>query len=265
MLTVSREETLERWDELPSKIREALFSEDNYSLLEQFGAKYSLSEQELRDVSIVISNILHGFIRTEKLQDELSSIPGFKGGVVANITSDIKTQIFDPLEPELKTIYKPATTAVTEQSIDNAPVAPKPPTSPQVVPETPTSNESPFMLHQHEEEEELTPRVEEVRTVGSPIRPTFYKAPNSTPAKEADSLSSKPVKARLELGIQEDNRTRKAPRTKPKPEGLRQVNYSELRTKLDDPFSARIRVESDKSANSSNEDGEEADLKDLPL
>jgi hypothetical protein len=245
-----------------------------------------------------VSDILHGFIHPEDLQAELSSITGIDNDVVVKICSDIKAKIFDPLEPELDSIYQPPIETSNNQDAATEPENPDSPAAPQqtpdsasatatptqvpiktidqsiqqpseatanTVPEIPIEAAAPFILHQHEEGG-LEPVVRGATTPGSPVRPMFYKAPSSTPTTETNPLSSRPIKARLELGAQEEKEAKGPSISRTKPTGTQRVNYSDFRTKLDDPFASQIKIEDGKSPDKNvGDEHKKADLKDLPL
>lgn len=297
MLNVSPEEIAERWDSLPDKLREALFSEENSDLIDQLGTTYSLSTETLDKIIIGTSNVLHGFMHPEDLRTELSSITGVNSDVIVKICSDIKTKIFDPLEPELGSIYQPPAGISDKQNIVTKPGRLDSTTTPQQMPETtnttiptqapvktadqsiqqpsetivnaaqetPTEAVVPFMLHRNEEEGS-EPVIRGVITPSSPVRPMFYKAPSSTPTTETNPLSSRPIKARLELGAQEEKEAKGPSISRTKPTGTQRVNYSDFRTKLDDPFASQIKIEDGKSPDKNvGNEHKKADLKDLPL
>lgn len=256
-------ETSQRWDLLPIKIREAILSEENYSFLEDIGQRYSLPEATLKDVMNDVSNVLYGTIHPEDLRAELSK-DGVGEDVANRIYSDVKVKIFDPLQPELSSVYRVAAPQNNPPGSSTAVPAPQATQNLQDS-ESQMPGAAPFMLHKQEEEGDLKPRVEEVANPGSPVRPVFYTAPKYD-SEEVPS-EYKPVRARLELG--DDGSEKKVATPIPsqtQPEGVRVVNYSELRTKLDDPFAAKIKtVEGGSAPTSSDDSGKDTGLKDIPV
>jgi hypothetical protein len=102
----------------------------------------------------------------------------------------------------------------------------------------PTITEAPFILHNHNEEESK-PRAEATPIDISPLRPMFYNAPFAPPQTEELAMRSRPITARLELGVETVEAQASAPKmSRTAREEVRQVNYSEFRTPLNDPFSA---------------------------
>ncbi|MCL4405460.1 MAG: hypothetical protein M1361_00695 [Patescibacteria group bacterium] len=274
MFNVSEEEAAERWGHLPEKILDALFSEQNSNLIDNLGIKYSLSTEVVESISTVVRNVLYGFIRLADAPTELATATELDADTISKMYPEIKAGVFDPLEPELSSVYQPPssegptpTAPTTSAAASQMPQNPLLNTAPSPKPQ---QGQAPFILHQREGEE-MEPRVEDVLTHTSPIRPVFYKAPNNAaPESEVESYKYEPVKARLELGIQQEKqRTEELATLKTKTEGLRHVNYSGLKTNLNDPFAARVDPVPEPSENgvknASGDNNSNASLRDLPL
>jgi|GEM_PF-3693318 hypothetical protein len=211
---------------------------------------------EIADNSLKIDDL------RQELQINFGKIDATK---LDNAAATIKNKVFSHInelsnKPHTETKRaEPATIPTPVNSINNPPApvseAPNP---------SPTESPAPFILHRNEQED-LAPRAQEVISYGSPIRPIFYNAPNPSPTEEADSTPNRPVKARLELGVQEEAKTNKTQSSKTRPQEERRVNYSEFTTKLDDPFSAHIKTKDKGTSDETKTKKEEVGLKDLPV
>ncbi len=245
MLNVSREEALERWDNLPDSIRESLFSEENADFVDKLGEKYSLSPDAAASLLKSTSNILHGFINPKDLASELTTIPGIKPEVANQIALAIDGKIFAPIRADLESIYKPlgSTVIPVQQGLINKPqnvvevpdITSIPTPRPKETLLKPSVTGTPFILHN---EEETKPQIEAAPINASPLRPMFYKAPtNNLSETKERPMESRPIVAKLELGVETQPTQPAAPQMFRTPkEEVRQVNYSEFRTPLNNPF-----------------------------
>ncbi len=274
MLDVPREDVLKRWDELPDSLREAMFSDENADFLDNLCLVYKLGPRASSDLFTIISNVLHGFIRPSDFAKEIAGGLGLDPNISNRIASEVDAKIFAPIMADLETAYRPvgAPTPTTTPSgvgtVEPAQAATIKPKEDILL--KPSVTETPFILHQHEEE--TKPQVEAAPVATSPLRPMFYKAPTTPPPVEEKALESRPIAARLELGVEVQPVQESAPKISRTPrEEIRQVNYSELRTPLDNPFSGTPKPQENKKEDKqpakkpSVPDTNVVNLKDLPL
>ena len=282
MLEISRESALERWDNLPQSLREAILSDDNENLINQLSEIYSLSPKAKQGLILDITNVLYGFIKQTDIPQILADDLGLPIEIVNKIASEIIAKIFNPLKTDLESIYSPlsnntsATTPLINTPTQNiqtntsyptniAPTtpqksvqriviseAPKPAPKEETTLIKPSVNEAPFILHEHTDlrsEQVETPQI----INNSPLRPMFYKAPVFAPTTEEKAPQSKPITAKLELGIETPVAQNTAPKmAQTAHEEIRQVNYSQFKTSLNDPFAGNFKQTADTAESTPN-------------
>lgn len=250
MSSLSRDEYAEIFSKLPENVQDALLSLDTVNIIQNIGTANKLDEKGVATVTDLVGDLLMGLINETDFQNSLGTSLKINSGSAAALSQDVINKIYKPLKiAAAETKNKPnPTDAKTQQST------------------SPSKQDSPFILH--EENTIVRPRLEDA-SISSPIRPIFYTAPNITADKKTDDSESylyKPVKARLELGTEEQPQQSNKPEPTliMKPGEIRRINYSELKTKLDDPFAAQNKQKNN-SLGDKDKQEKVADLKDLPL
>lgn len=106
MLNITHKEVLRRWDELSPLIREALFSEENSTLITQIAGARKLTEDEANKVLITAGDVLMGFLPLDplKIADELSERSSLDKQVAYEIVQELNRKIFSGLKPEIEQI-----------------------------------------------------------------------------------------------------------------------------------------------------------------
>lgn len=242
MLNIPREKVLERWDKLPQSIREAIFSEENADIIQQIGEANRFTENNIQILSVVAGDVLRGFIKHGELAREIVKDLKIDYDTASTIAKEINDKIFSPLKSDLEKVYEPLTETQTSELLSpqlnlepqttpfpapllfpmlkkiNAP-------EPQTI--KPSFKETPFILHQ---EEEVKPEAEPKIQPSIP-RPTFYKPAS----REEYNGEAAPVTARLELGNEEEKKSKEPQTARTEKPRVRIVHYSDLRTTVS-PF-----------------------------
>lgn len=232
-------------ENLPKPIQDWLVSDQLTDVLIDLGERYGLNH-----APTLLPGLVFRFVSKD------IDGPGFYGALVTatggnraiteQLIRNIKESVFAPVTDSLRAasididsiggapialqVDVPQKTVTSRQTTGPTPVQPT-----KLAPNLTDNEEAPFVLHQHEEE--TKPQVEAMPVETSPLRPMFYKASTAPPPIEEKALESRPIAARLELGIETQPVQESAPRLSRTPrEEIRQVNYSEFRTPLNNPF-----------------------------
>ncbi|OGY58576.1 MAG: hypothetical protein A3H06_02020 [Candidatus Colwellbacteria bacterium RIFCSPLOWO2_12_FULL_44_13] len=231
MLNIPRQKVLERWDELPLSIREALFSEEYDDALERIGEGNSLNEEQAEFLYTDVGDVLRGFLKPTELPKMLEEDLHIPPDIATLISEEVRIKIFDPLGSELTNVYKPFSSTSSSFS----------------------SKATPFILHKHEE---VVP-MEGAHPSAEFERPVFYK--EHTFQGTQPSFEEPSVTARLEIGGTPIISEKEEPKSVETPrEQERVVHYSELRTPLN-PFggqqSSKNVLDLSKKKDKTSEDG----------
>ena len=108
MITISQQQTFQRWDTLPEEIREALASEDGANFLWRICEAEHLPKEKIRGVSRAAGYVLMGFMHPGDLAHEMQEeniVPNKP--VAESIAKAINDRIFEPLREEIDRIYEP--------------------------------------------------------------------------------------------------------------------------------------------------------------
>lgn len=219
---------------------------------------------ELVEGSISIDELRRG------LEDRFKPTAEMLSGIVDRINSDILGPITINSQQHLADHDAEAKEQL-HSTAQRATITTEPANAPNnnTAPEVST----PFILHRNEEEG-LEPMAEVTQISNSPLRPVFYKPTDVKTNAESDNSSRFiPVKARLELGTQQEwkPKDKLTPTLQTNSQDVRRVNYSELRTNLNDPFAtgtntSRNRTVGDKQLQDKKDEGaKKVGLEDLPL
>src|SRR3989338_2156215 len=100
MLNIPRQKVLERWDELPLSIREALFSEEYDDALERIGEGNSLNEEQAEFLYTDVGDVLRGFLKPTELPKMLEEDLHIPPDIATLISEEVRIKIFDPFGSE---------------------------------------------------------------------------------------------------------------------------------------------------------------------
>jgi len=244
------------FEDLPKDIQEWLGSEELTDKLVSLSDRYGLGYKPAL-IPRLIFNFVSKNVGGDKLAKTLAENLGTNNEKVGQLIKDLKENVLSSIKNSLSNIgvdvssielrgdvmkgpqnqAVAALPTIQTQSQVSAilPITTAKPTDERTTLLKPSISETPFILHNHEEE--LKPQVEAAPIETSPLRPMFYKAPTTSPLVEERVLESRPIAARLELGVETQPTPPAAPKMSRTPaQEVRQVNYSEFRTSLNNPF-----------------------------
>ena len=204
----------EKYDELPSVLRDALNSESNSNAIEEISREHNLNEDDQELVKIYTSYVLLGFLPPKDLFRELVVFyPDTEEKKVVEIVRDINRRVFSAVHKELGDLYQP-NRMVTENKGKEIEISINDFSSGAEETVPIISSEKPFIIHQ---EKSQAPEEKKSSFKGFSMPFGFFKSKNQ-PAPVGKST-------RVEIETSGDS---------PKNE-KRTVNYNELRTSLS-PF-----------------------------
>lgn len=108
MLNITKQQALNRWDNLPIILREAMFSERNADILWSVCKEQHLSEDKIRIVANFVGDVIMGFTHPEDLAKEIKEALGINIEIANSISVEINRKIFMPLKSEIDKVYAPA-------------------------------------------------------------------------------------------------------------------------------------------------------------
>jgi hypothetical protein len=277
-------------EELPEEVRRWISSDETTRTITALARAYRTP-----DSITVIPRLIFEVVTNRTSVTHLPETISKELGINQDEAKEATNKIIEALQPVAEVLKKvgvdlpvlpppPATVSPTHPPLEPPTTAPARPTKKQDNSGLlkPSVAETPFILHS---EEEIKPQIETAPIETSPLRPMFYKAPLTSQSTEEKPLESQPIAARLELGVETQPVAESAPKMSRTPrEEVRQVNYSEFRTALNNPFSPFVgefkqnedkkleqkpATETDNKSNSTEKqsvpDTNVVNLKDLPL
>ena len=263
MINVLEEQVTKRWDGLPSKLKEAIFSETNNDFLRELGATNNLSEEIIDQIALTVGDVLMGFLSSDDFEQEIRSANQLDSTVARSISQEINKKIFDPLREDIQRNYAPPSVSNSfVHPVDHPMPEPIPhegklshlkyqevrgsgsrfevgsskmedeaveDVDPRVKPEDDNVNAAvPFVLHQ-EESLDLSANAEDSLVDIPKI--------NISDFKSEEKIESKPNPARIEIGVASISQKSE---TKSQKEDVRLVHYSTYFSSLAEKLNPRI-------------------------
>ena len=108
MTTIPQNLVYERWDTLPDILKEAIFSQEKADLLWRICEANHLSDDKIEIISVVVGDILLGFVHAEDLASEIANETQIDKRVAQIVSDEVNRKIFSPIKKELEEVYKPA-------------------------------------------------------------------------------------------------------------------------------------------------------------
>ena len=107
MLTISQQQSLDRWDAITPQLREALFSEVNADFVSKVCQDEHLPAEKGDEIAGISGYVLLGFMHPEDLAVELKDGVGLDQKTASSIASAINQRIFAPLRQQIDSVYSP--------------------------------------------------------------------------------------------------------------------------------------------------------------
>lgn len=105
MLTITRNQVLDRWNELPDVIKEAIYSEDLNNQMSKIFDSFHLSEPKKQDMSYLCLLVFTGFLYRQDLYKEIQTNLNIDNKLALEIYSELDKKIFLPYRKEIDTIF----------------------------------------------------------------------------------------------------------------------------------------------------------------
>lgn len=106
MIIPTEEQVIERWDELPDSLKDALVSDANSALIWKTAEAEHIPNEKIYTVATAVSQVLYGFIHPEDISTELKAAQ-FNPQTVVAIVGALNQKIFAPIQQDLNKAYRP--------------------------------------------------------------------------------------------------------------------------------------------------------------
>ena len=114
MISIDRQQILNRYDTLSEALKEAGFSPFNTKVIYQVGGEQHLTDDKILKISELVGYVLFGFIHPEDLAKEIKNEIGLNQPIAEAIAAEIDRKIFAPVRTDLEKVYAPP----SEQILD---------------------------------------------------------------------------------------------------------------------------------------------------
>jgi hypothetical protein len=224
MQTISRTRALNRWDNLPLSLKEALSNPTLGESTISIARAAHLDDRRIAVFARLASYVLMGFIDKEDMVRELKESSELPAPTAAAIVDELYRKAFTPLQKDIESVYNPAHDEETDEDEARitSPELSKPSFEiPHVTPRTssspsPTSSNAPFVLH---EEKSFGTEIRKESMKGFSLPFGLFKSKQGEIAPTPRATVEAPSFAKATAG-------------KPTKEEKRVVHYSEYRTNL---------------------------------
>ncbi len=105
MKEYTEEEIIEKYKELPSDVRGAIFAVDSIASIEEIGKKYKLSVDKIGNLSNEIRMLMLGITEPPEFIPNISRRLGVDKNIAREITKEVNEKIFSKIRESLKKIH----------------------------------------------------------------------------------------------------------------------------------------------------------------
>ncbi len=102
----SQQQVLDKYKNLPPKLKNALESSLNYELIEKIGQNYSLDSEDVETLRIFTGYVILGFLKPQNLLSEVNVYLIIDDKTVVDVIREINREILFPLHEELEKVYR---------------------------------------------------------------------------------------------------------------------------------------------------------------
>jgi len=108
MITVSKQQSFNRWDVLPENIREELVSDVNSIFIWQTCEAEHIPNKKIYIVSKIVGEVLMGFLHPEDMAKEIRDSIGIDIRIATSTTDTISKRVFAPIRADIDRVYNPS-------------------------------------------------------------------------------------------------------------------------------------------------------------
>ncbi len=237
---ISQSQATERWNVLPERLREALFSEFIAESVLEICKNHHLIDEKAAIVKTYAAYVLMGFLHPEEFVGEIQLALSLPAEVAKQLGEGVEKKIFSEYTDDIQKVYAPASSEKEagievgeeargvvsdtgeKKTITFAGLAAEAPKQEEQLPIT-VSEKAPTGTTKTEENPFV---LQEERPVAETVQPSFKKFSFSLGGffgskKKEEKASEEPVRAKIELfGDKKEGKEKRV------------VHYSELRTPL---------------------------------
>ncbi len=105
---IPQHEARKRWETLPIRIREAVYSPENADILWTLCEKNNIPQDTTYDIATAIGNVMMGFVHHNQLESEIKSIiPAASQNLIDQIVLETESKILFPIRMDIERVYRP--------------------------------------------------------------------------------------------------------------------------------------------------------------
>ncbi|MEX1014940.1 MAG: hypothetical protein WDZ80_07335, partial [Candidatus Paceibacterota bacterium] len=107
MLTYTKKTIYERWDSMPMKLREAMFSPAYGESLFEILEENHISKHKAETIIRLVGYVFFGLVHPDELDKKISKELDIDKNIINQITEEIDRKIFSQLRDEIMGMYSP--------------------------------------------------------------------------------------------------------------------------------------------------------------
>lgn len=189
MIQISQSKILERWDDLPMLLREAMYAPETSDTVWKICSGEHLSDEKIHVVAKIAGFVFMGLLGIDQIAKEIADELGLDLRVATSIANTITQRTFAPFRSDIDKIYRPVaeTTMSVPKVIEEIRAVPKAPLS-APVPLTASATKLPVTTPPAPEQEPIKSAVEKTATsfdefsrIGKNPAPAVSPAPAPAP------------------------------------------------------------------------------------
>jgi hypothetical protein len=116
MTQITKQQFLERLDNLPPSLQQALFDQVTGAIIWDISKKHHLSEEKIGIVADTVTDILAGFLHYSDLKKELQSSLNINSQITDAIAEEIEQKIISRYREDIIKVYNPVVTGVKTET-----------------------------------------------------------------------------------------------------------------------------------------------------
>jgi len=109
MIQITKQQFLERLDNLPTPLQEALFNTTAGDIVWDIGGKHHLTEDKISALADIVTDVLSGFLHSSDLAKEIRSSLDIGSQTADSVAEEIDQKIFVRYRDEISKAYDPIT------------------------------------------------------------------------------------------------------------------------------------------------------------
>lgn len=105
-MNISKTDIHERWESLPEALRDAVFSDENDSIIYELVEKYKFSENQERGIGRICFFVFLGFLRIKDVFEELVQNVKLDSKTALEVYQELEQKVFGPYKDHIEKNYR---------------------------------------------------------------------------------------------------------------------------------------------------------------